>query len=450
MQPFRYHVFACAQQKPDGVPWCHARGSEAVLLALRREIGARGLADQVQVTQCGSIGLCENGPNLVVYPEGVWYSGVRPEDAAEIVESHFRNGVPVARLARHDEAATRAEIEGNWGRYLASLRAKEASGALPDEWNERMRAFQESRTILTAIELDAFSALGDGATAGEAASRMSTDVRATEMLLNALAAIGLVTKQDGVFRNGPVAARHFRGEARNGFLHSAHMWETWSRLTESVKSGGGWQAEAPAPPDWTDAFIAAMHRNASERAGGVVRAVDAGTVRRMLDIGGGSGAYSIAFAQANPELRADILDLPEVGPIARRHIEAAGVTDGVHWRQGDLRNDSLGEGYDLVLLSAICHMLSEEENRDLFRRAQAALAPGGRIVISDFLLEPDKTAPKFAALFSLNMLVGTRAGASYSEAEYASWLSEAGFGEVRRVRLPGPAGLMVGTRMAEL
>ena len=91
-------------------------------------------------------------------------------------------------------------------------------------------------------------------------------------------------------------------------------------------------------------------------------------------------------------------------------------------------------------------MLSEDENRDLLRRCRQALAPGGRLVVQDFILEPDKTAPRFAALFALNMLVGTRAGSSYSEPEYAAWLGEDGFREVRRVRLPGPADLMIAVR----
>jgi predicted O-methyltransferase YrrM len=198
--------------------------------------------------------------------------------------------------------------------------------------------------------------------------------------------------------------------------------------------------------DWTQAFIAAMHRNASERAGAVVRAVGAAEVRRMLDVGGGSGAYSIAFAKANPELAADILDLAEVGPIAQGHIERAGVADRVRVRTGDLRVDKLGQGYDLVFVSAICHMLDENENRDLLGRCRDALRPGGRIVVQEFILEPDKTAPKSAALFALNMLVGTRAGSAYSEPEYAAWLAEAGFRDVCRVRLPGPAGLMIATR----
>ena len=199
--------------------------------------------------------------------------------------------------------------------------------------------------------------------------------------------------------------------------------------------------------DWTEAFIAAMHRNALERAPLVIDAVGTGGVRRMLDVGGGSGAYSIAFAAANPELRADILDLPTVAPIAERHIARAGLSDRVKTRAGDLRLDDYGSGYDLVFISAICHMLGPIENLAMLRKCYAAIAPGGRIVIQDFILEKDKTAPLNAAMFSLNMLVATERGSSYSEDEYAGWLREGGFGEVRRVRLPGPTGLMMGRRL---
>jgi cyclopropane fatty-acyl-phospholipid synthase-like methyltransferase len=106
--------------------------------------------------------------------------------------------------------------------------------------------------------------------------------------------------------------------------------------------------------------------------------------------------------------------------------------------------DKFGSGYDLILLNAICHMFSEQQNRDLFRRARRALAPNGRLVVHDFILDSDKTRPQQAALFSLNMLVGTDAGASYSEAEYAGWMKAAGFAEVSRIKLPGPSDLMVG------
>jgi cyclopropane fatty-acyl-phospholipid synthase-like methyltransferase len=165
----------------------------------------------------------------------------------------------------------------------------------------------------------------------------------------------------------------------------------------------------------------------------------------MLDVGGGSGAYSIAFASANENLQVDLLDLATVIPIAQGHIKSAGLAGRIRTRPGDLRADKFGEGYDLVFVSAICHMLGPGENKDLLQRCFEALAPRGRVVIQDFILEPDKTAPKSAALFALNMLVGTQAGSTYTEAEYATWLEEVGFQEVRHVRLPGPSGLIVGT-----
>jgi (2Fe-2S) ferredoxin/predicted O-methyltransferase YrrM len=450
MEPFRFHVFLCDQQKPDGVPCCTARGSVQLLETLRREINARGLEDEVQVTTCGSLGLCEHGPNLIVYPEGIWYSGVTPADVPEIVRSHFQEGTPVERLVRTDPAALRAEILHNRDRMYAARHAREAAGVLPDELNDRIRAFQESRALLTALELDLFTAVGDGAAAQDVAARVHTDPRATEMLLHALASLRLLVKREAVFYNSPAAARYLAAgspdNARPALLHTVHLWHRWSTLTKCVRTGTAVAQDelADRGEDWTEAFIAAMHRNASERAPLVVRAVGAGNVRRMLDVGGGSGAYSIAFAQANPALHADILDLSTVEPIALRHIREAGVADRVHVRSGDLRSGPLGEGYDLVFVSAICHMLSPAGNLDLLRRGREALAPGGRIVIQDFILEPDKTAPRFAALFALNMLVGTRAGASYSQPEYAAWLAEAGFCDIRHVPLPGPTALMIG------
>ncbi len=452
MAPFRLHVFVCNQQKPDGVPCCAARGSAPVLEALRREVGAQGLEDQVLVTECGSMGLCEHGPNLVVYPEGTWYSGVSPADVPEIVRSHFEEGRPVARLVRSDEAGLRAEIAANRERMIAARRAREAAGVLPDDLNDRIRGFQESRAILTALELDLFTAVAEGATAAEVAAKLGAAPRSTEMLLNALASLRLLVKREGVFHNSPAAARYFaagsRDNARPALLHTAHLWQRWSTLTDCVRAGSAVAREEPSArsEDWTEAFIAAMHRNASERAPLVARAVGAENAGRMLDVGGGSGAYSIAFARTYPALRADILDLAGVAPIARRHIREAGLEDRVTVRIGDLRSDQLGEGYHLVFLSAICHMLSPAGNLDLFLRCHQALAPGGRIVVQDFILEADKTAPRFAALFALNMLVGTHGGSSYSEPEYAGWLSEAGFQDVRHARLPGITGLMLGSR----
>jgi len=323
---------------------------------------------------------------------------------------------------------------------------------VPEDFLQSLRAFQESRALLTSIELDVYTAVGEGATAAEVAARLGTDPRATEMLLNTLAALGALTKREGVFFNGALAGRFLAAggavEARPALMHIVHMWDRWATLTECVRRGTAvtYQEHEDRDPRWTEAFIAAMHASALQRAPAVAEAVGLAGVRRLLDLGGGSGAYAIAFAQACPELEAEILDLPRVVPIAEGHVARAGLSHRVRTRVGDLRKDALGGGWDLILVSAICHMLSPEENQDLLARCHAALAPGGRVVIQDFILEPDKTAPRHAALFSLNMLVGTPAGASYSLPEYAAWLAAAGFAEIRHVALSGPSALMLARR----
>ncbi len=327
---------------------------------------------------------------------------------------------------------------------------------LPADLAHLVRGYQASRVLLTALELDFFTAVGErgGATAAAVAARCRTDPRATALLLNALVALELLELTDGRYANGEVAARFLAAggpdDARMALRHNLGLWDTWSHLTAVVRSG----RPAPRPAmaerddDWTEPFIAAMHRNAAERAPHVVAAVGAAPVRRMLDVGGGSGAYAIAFARANPSLEAAVLDLPTVLPIAERHIAEAGLEGRVTTRAGDLRRDDFGTGWDLVFLSSVCHMLGADANRELMRRAARALVPGGsgRVVIQDFVLDPDRSGPRHAVLFAINMLVGTEAGSTYTEAEYTSWLEAAGLTGVRRIALPGPAHLMVGVR----
>ncbi len=457
MTPFRHHVFVCDQRKPEGAPCCSARGSPAVLEALRREVAARGLLDSVAVTTCGSLGLCENGPNMVVYPEGVWYSHVTPADVPEIVAEHLEQGRPVARLQRTDEAALRGEISANRGKAMAALRAREAAGAVPDELAEQLRGYMPSRVILTALELDVFSTVARAPSppnAAALAAELGTDPRATQVLLDALVALGLLAKRDGAYANGPVATRYLasggKDDASTSLKHNLSLWRSWSTLTEVVRRGHPVRHEQMQArrDDWTVPFIAAMHRNAASRAPLLVQAVGTEGVRRLLDVGGGSGAYSIAFARAAPELRAEVFDLATVVPIAARNVAEAGLTARVGTRVGDLSRDAFGEGQDLVLLSAVCHMLGPSEVRDLLRRVFAALAPGGRVVVQDHVMAEDRTAPRAGAMFAVNMLVGTPAGSTYTEAEYRSWLGEAGFADVRRIPMPGPNDVLLARRPA--
>jgi predicted O-methyltransferase YrrM len=230
-------------------------------------------------------------------------------------------------------------------------------------------------------------------------------------------------------------------------LHMVHLWDRWSGLTGSVRTG------RPAPRDEAahggesaEQFIAAMHANASQRAPNLVRAIGAAGISRMLDVGGGSGAMSLAFAAANPALHAEILDQEDVVPIAAGHAKAAGLGDRVTARVGDMRRDDFGTGWDLVLLSAVCHMFGPQENADLLRRAAAATATGGRVVVHDHVLQADGAGPRAGTLFALNMLVNTDHGANFTEDQYRTWMTAAGLVDVRRIALPGPLQLMSGTK----
>ena len=448
MEPFRFHVFVCTQQKPEGIPSCPASGSLGVLDALDREIEARGLNHDVQLTTCGCMGFCDEGPVMVVYPAGVWYRRVQPSDAAEILAAHLRDAKPVDRLVWNDAAAMKAMSIEHGEKFRATMAAHEKAGMLPDRLEQMIRGYMPSRCILTALELDIFTAVGDGANAEQIGARLHANARVVGMLLNALVALKLLSKSGDDYKNTPESARFFvegsKDNQRNGLLHTADIWHRWSTLTDAVRTGTRVPIGRDDTPEWTRNFIAGMHRNAKDRAPLVVRALGAAGVRRVLDLGGGSGAYSIAFAKAGPEVQCEVLDLPEVVSLTAEYVGQAGVSARVSVRAGDMLRDDFGSGYDVIMLNAICHMFSEEQNRDIFRRAHQALALNGRLVVQDFILNPEKTAPQHAALFSLNMLVATDGGASYSELEYARWMKAAGFTEVCRINLPGPSGLIVG------
>jgi (2Fe-2S) ferredoxin/predicted O-methyltransferase YrrM len=452
MEPYQYHVYICNQQKPEGVPGCSAQGSDKVIESLRMEIMKRGLGDSVQITTCGSLGLCERGPNMVVYPDGVWYSGVTAKDIPEIVSQHFQSGKIVERLVNRDVAAVKAEIDANKKKMMAALKASDAAGVLPDDLMQKIRGFQISRVILSAVELDIFTAVGQKASSADVAKSLGIDPRAAEKLLNALVAINLLEKKADLFYNSALSSRYLMkgspDDSRASLMHSVHLWDRWSTLTECVRKGTSvtYEDVTDRGEGWAAAFIAAMHKNAGARTPLVIRAIGIDGVRRMLDVGGGSGAYSIAFAAADKNLQAEVFDLPDVIPIAQKHIDEAGLSDRVKTRVGDFRKDEFGADFDLVFISAICHMNSSQENMSLLQKSYGALASGGRVVIQDFILNPDKTSPPSAALFALNMLVGTRSGSTYSEQEYTAWLKEVGFKDIKLVRLPGPTALISGRR----
>jgi len=302
---------------------------------------------------------------------------------------------------------------------------------------ELARNFMESRVLLTGAELNLFTLLASKPlSAEEVASRTGANLRALTILLDALAAMELLVKQEGRYSSPPAISSLLSEKGPESILpmvhHMAHVWQRWSNLTERVKG-----REDPGKPiesqeaNKITAFIGAMHAVAARLAPGVVAAVNPGTAGNLLDVGGASGTYTLAFLRAVPGMRATLFDKPEVIPIARRRLGEAGILERITLVGGDFYRDEFPPGHDLALISAIIHQNSPGENLDLYRKVFRALLPGGRIIIRDHIMEPDRTRPRDGALFAVNMLVATRGGKTYTFEEIHTGLVQAGFVRIR-------------------
>jgi len=337
------------------------------------------------------------------------------------------------------------------------MKTSEADGeeiASPQAIMELASAFMRSRAFLTACELDLFTAMGEGErTSADVARDLGADPRATDRLMNILCVLGLLRKRAGHFRNAPSAARFLvrtSPECMGGLMHWVHLWDSWSTLTPAVRKGGCVTARpVDAREDaWLRAFIAAMHWRACQHAPGVVASLDLTGVSRVLDVGGGSGAYAMAFVRAKPGLSATVFDLPAVLPLTAEYVKQAGLQGRVTLVAGDYDTNDLGTGFELVFLSAIIHSNSPQANRDLIRKGAAALNPSGQLVVQDFIVGEERTGPPFGVLFALNMLVGTDGGDTYTESDVRGWMAEAGLPRVAKRDTPFGTTVIVGRRAA--
>jgi len=302
--------------------------------------------------------------------------------------------------------------------------------------SEIATGYQRAQVLLTAVAADVFAHLETPRTADEVASALGWSPRGAAMLLDGLVALDLVQKPDGAYTNSPLASEclvpgrpHYQG---NILRHHKGAWDTWGRLGEAVRTGSAVsapQAGGGRSPEQLRNFILGMDDIARISARDVLGVVDIAPFRRMLDVGGGPGSYSITFVGANPNLHATVFDLPEVLPITREQVGKAGLEGRIGYVEGDLTRDALGQGYDLVLVSNIIHMLGPDAIRDLLRKCHEALVSGGLLIVKDFFPDDKRQGPPFALLFALHMLIHTGVGGTYTASELTTWGGEAGFPE---------------------
>jgi len=303
----------------------------------------------------------------------------------------------------------------------------------PQNILELGRNFMECRILLSAAELDLFTLLAPSPlSVEEIAVKLGANLRALTILLDALAAIGLLVKREQRYQTEPSAAvllsAHEPQSILPMVLHLATLWERWSHLTDMIRG-----KEIPEKPSVVEdgkslrAFIGAMNVVATPLAPRIVAAVNPASATSLLDVGGASGTYTLAFLNALPGLRATLFDRPNVIEMAKERLSLAGVLDRVRLVSGDFHYDELPPGHDLAFLSAIIHQNSPDQNLDLYRKVFRALTPGGRIVIRDHIMNPDRTMPRSGAIFAVNMLMATNSGNSYTFKEVRDGLFQAGF-----------------------
>jgi SAM-dependent methyltransferase len=302
------------------------------------------------------------------------------------------------------------------------------------------RAFMRSRIILTAAELDLFTIIQDSpATAEKIANGFSFDRRALERVLDCLVTFCLLQKNARAYsltpEGAPYSSKHAASELPM-LLHMSHLWDSWSDLTEVVKNGPGSERKPPRQVDMDSrrAFIGAMHVGGRHLSEEIAGSLDLRNRRKLLDIGGGSGTYTIALLNQNPQLQAILFDIKDVIPMARERLASEGLLDRVELIGGDFYSDDLPGECDLALLSAIIHQNSRQQNLQLFRKAHQSLDPGGLLLIRDHIMDEVRTHPPEGALFAVNMLVNTKGGDTYTFHEVAEDLKEAGFTDVKLLR----------------
>jgi len=312
--------------------------------------------------------------------------------------------------------------------------------------NRALGGWQPAAVVMAANKLDFFTAIGDEAISAEdVASRCDTHPRPTRVLLNACVAIGVLEKEGEFYRNSPEALQVLvRGKPTfmgDGIAHQHDLWQAWGRLHEAVRSNQrvGGRFSLVEQGEVHRNFILAMHDRAMMDAPLLAEGLDLTGRRQLFDVGGGPGTYAIHLVKRYPGLRAIVFDLPATVEIAKEVIAEFGMSDLITTRSGDYFKDDFGQDNDVVLLSAILHSMSPERSKLLLSKAYDSLVSGGEVVVHEGLIDDDGTSPLRAVLFSLNMLVNTGEGQSYSGTEVRGLMEGVGFVEPRVTGLPGPA-----------
>jgi len=325
------------------------------------------------------------------------------------------------------------------------------------EWNpgellETSGFFWKTCVLHTAVKMDLFTVIGDGRpTALEIAQKVDGVVNGVEKLLNALVAMELLDKQNETYINTSsgreLLAKDSPRYLGHIIMHHHHLLESWSKLDQAVKSGQPQRTRSSySKEEWRESFLMGMFNMAMGLAPQIVPVIDVSNRQHLLDLGGGPGTYAIHFCLNNQNMKATVFDLPTTRPFAEKTIQQFKLADRIDFMDGNYLEDPVEGHYDVAWLSHILHGEGPDDCRRIIQKAVDALEPGGMIIIHDFILNNSMDGPLFPALFSLNMLLGTESGQSYSEEQIQDMLTAVGVRDIRRIAIQSPndSGIILG------
>lgn len=309
----------------------------------------------------------------------------------------------------------------------------------PQLFFQTMNAFQRTEALKAGIELEVFTAIGEGnTTAATIASRCSAAERGIRILCDYLTIMGMLTKEGNTYGltldSSVFLDKHspaYLGGATE-FLASPMITEGSKHLSAAVRKGGTAMENdgtvGPDNPVWVK-FARAMAPMMSMPSQLIAKLVDPEANRplRILDIAAGHGLFGIGFATHNPQAEITALDWPAVLEVAKENAANSGVADRYKTIEGSAFDVDLGSGYDLVLLTNFLHHFDAPTNEQLLRKVHAALGEGGKAVTLEFIPNDDRVTPPDTATFAMMMLTSTPSGDAYTFAELEKMFANAGF-----------------------
>lgn len=313
-------------------------------------------------------------------------------------------------------------------------------------------SYWECCALHTGVKLDVFTIIGNHQFKSEAvAEKINGDKRSVEVFLNALSAMNLLEKKSDTFSNTPLSSsfldRNSAGYIGHIIMHHHHLMDSWNRLDEAVQSGRPIRSRAShTDEERRKSFLMGMFNLAMSLAPVLVPQIDLSKRRHLIDLGGGPGTYAIHFCLNNPQLKATVYDLPTTRPFAEKTIAKFNLQERIDFKTIDYLNEEIERVYDVAWLSQILHGEGPEACRNIINKAVSALEPGGMIIIHEFILNNTMDGPLFPALFSLNMLLRTPDGQSYSEEQLTEMLRDACVKEIQRIffESPNDSGILTG------